>query len=81
MLPLDDSLCLSRENDVDILALHDALNRLAGFDEQKSKVVELRFFGGLTMDEVAEFIGKSTATTEREWSLARAWLYRELHQG
>ena len=80
-LPLDDSLCLSRENDVDILALHDALNRLAGFDEQKSKVVELRFFGGLTMDEVAEFIGKSTATTEREWSLARAWLYRELHQG
>ncbi len=80
-LPLDDSLSLSRENDVDILALNDALNRLADFDEQKSKVVELRFFGGLKMDEVAEFIGKSTATTEREWSLARAWLYRELHQG
>ena len=79
-LPLDDSLSLSRENDVDILALNDALNRLAEFDEQKSKVVELRFFGGLKMDEVAEFIGKSTATTEREWSLARAWLYRELHQ-
>lgn len=64
--------------DIDILALNDALTSLAAMDSQKSLIVELRFFGGLTMAEIATFLGKSLATIEREWSLARAWLYREI---
>ena len=61
--------------DVDLIALETALERLARLDERKAKVVELRFFGGLTMEEIAEVIGVSRATVEREWSFARAWLY------
>jgi RNA polymerase sigma factor (TIGR02999 family) len=63
---------------VDILALNDALNSLAALDSEKGRIVELRFFGGLTMVEIAAMQGKSVATVEREWSLARAWLYREI---
>lgn len=61
--------------DVDLIALEDALERLAALDARKAQVVELRFFGGLTMEEVAEVVGISRATAEREWSFARAWLY------
>jgi RNA polymerase sigma-70 factor, ECF subfamily len=61
--------------DIDLIALEDALARFAALDERKAKVVELRFFGGLTMDEVAEVLEISRATAEREWSFARAWLY------
>ncbi|MFN8573038.1 MAG: sigma-70 family RNA polymerase sigma factor [Gemmatimonadaceae bacterium] len=61
--------------DVDIIALEDALARLAELDARKARVVELRFFGGLTMNEVAEVLEVSLATVEREWSFARAWLY------
>ena len=60
---------------VDLIALEEALERLSALDERKAKVVELRFYGGLTMEEVAEVIGVSRATVEREWSFARAWLY------
>lgn len=62
--------------DVDVIALHEALDRLEATDERKSRIVELRFFGGLTMDEIAEVLGVSKATVEREWKFARAWLYR-----
>jgi RNA polymerase sigma factor (TIGR02999 family) len=60
---------------VEVLALHEALDRLAALDPRKSQVVELKFFGGLTTDEIAHALGLSTATVEREWSFARAWLY------
>ena len=61
--------------DVDLIALEDALDRLATRDARKSRVVELKFFGGLTSDEIAEVLEVSVATVEREWSFARAWLY------
>ena len=64
--------------DVDLLALHEALERLAVLDAEQARLVELRYFGGLTIEETAEALGVSPATTKREWALARAWLRREL---
>lgn len=61
--------------DIELIALEEALDRLLELDARKAKVVELRFFGGLTMDEIAEVLAISGATVEREWSFARAWLY------
>jgi RNA polymerase sigma factor (TIGR02999 family) len=61
--------------DFDVIALHDALNRLAVIDARKSRIVELKFFGGLTTNEIAEVLHVSTATIERDWNFARAWLY------
>ncbi|MGB7923355.1 MAG: sigma-70 family RNA polymerase sigma factor [Pyrinomonadaceae bacterium] len=61
--------------DVDVIALHEALDQLAGVDPRKSRIVELKFFGGLKTEEIAEVLRLSTATVEREWSFARAWLY------
>jgi len=69
---IDDSLMLSVE---------DALSRLAEFDERKGRIVELRFFGGLSVEETAEVLGLSTATINREWTVARAWLCREIGDG
>ena len=63
---------------VDILAVHEALERLASFDEQQARIVELRFFGGLSIAEAAEVLGVGHATVERDWSMARAWLRKEL---
>jgi RNA polymerase sigma factor (TIGR02999 family) len=68
----------SANDAVDVLALDEALGRLSAFDPQQGRVVELKFFGGLTIEEVAEVLGVSHATVEREWKLARAWLRREL---
>jgi RNA polymerase sigma factor (TIGR02999 family) len=67
--------------DVDMLGLHDALERLAALDARKSQIVELKFFGGLTMDEIAATVGVSRATVERDWTFARAWLYRAVAGG
>ncbi len=64
--------------DADLLALHDVLNRLAEIDPDQSRIVELRFFGGLTIEETAEVTHVSHSTVEREWKLAKAWLKREL---
>jgi len=64
--------------EVDVLAVHEALERLAAFDEQQARVVELRFFCGLSIEEAAEALGIGHATVEREWALARAWLRKEL---
>lgn len=66
--------------DVDVLALDAALERLAALDERQAKVVELRYFGGLTVEETADALGISSATVKRHWTLARAWLRRELAQ-
>lgn len=63
----------------EFLALDDALNRLAGVNERLRQVVELRFFGGLTEDEVAATLGVTTRTAQRDWAKARAWLYKELY--
>lgn len=64
--------------DVDLIALDDCLNALATFDGGQSRIVELRFFGGLTVEETAEVLGVSPATIKREWRLARAWLLRQM---
>lgn len=64
--------------DVDLLALHEALSSLELIDPQQSRIVELRFFGGLSIEETAEVLGLGHATVERDWKLARAWLRRQL---
>jgi RNA polymerase sigma factor (TIGR02999 family) len=71
---------IKRDKDMEVVALDDALNRLAEMDERKSRLIELRFFGGLTMEETAEVLGISLATAKRDWSMARAWLYREVRK-
>ena len=65
---------------MDVLALDEALKRLAAFDPQQGRIVELRYFGGLTIDEVAEVVGLSAATVVREWTIAKAWLRSELSE-
>ena len=77
-LALDEALDEAEAQDADLIALDDALTSLASFDSRQSRIVELRYFGGLTIEETAEAIGVSPATVEREWNLARAWLRREL---
>ena len=77
-LSLDDALLAMPSRDIDLLALDEALTRLQAFDPQQSRIVELRFFGGLTINETAEVVKLSPATIGREWALARAWLYAEL---
>jgi RNA polymerase sigma factor (sigma-70 family) len=68
------------QTDVDVLALDQALTQLAALDEQQSQIVELRYFGGLSIEQTAEFLGISPATVKRDWASARAWLLRELQQ-
>ncbi|HRH44922.1 MAG TPA: sigma-70 family RNA polymerase sigma factor [Pyrinomonadaceae bacterium] len=77
-LQLDETVDVSFEENLDLIDLDEALKKMAEIDEQKSKIVEMRFFGGLTIDETAQVLGKSHATIEREWAFAKAWLYREL---
>ena len=66
------------DNDVDLVAIDDALRKLEKIDPPQSHVVELRYFGGLTLEETASVTGISVATVKREWTMARAWLRREL---
>jgi RNA polymerase sigma-70 factor (ECF subfamily) len=75
---LEEAAFVAKDKGADIVALDEALNSLAELDARQSRVVELRFFGGLTNDEVAEVLKVSEATVRRDWSLARAWLHREL---
>ena len=77
---LADHVKVSQNNDEDLLAVNDAIDKLAELDPQQARIVELRFFGGLKMDEVAEVLGISKRTVEREWTMIRAWLRRELGQ-
>jgi RNA polymerase sigma-70 factor (ECF subfamily) len=69
---------VSGKPEIDLVALHESLERLAARDLQKGRIVELRFFGGLTIEETAEVLNISHATVERDWKMARAWLRREL---
>ena len=77
-LPLDEAAALFDENGPDLLALDEALGRLSTVDPELARIVELRFFGGLTVEEVAKALGSSTATVTRAWRVARLWLAREL---
>lgn len=77
-LSLDDALGVAEKRDLDLVALDDALNRLAELDPQQSRIVELRFFTGLSIEETAEVLGISPATVKREWVTAKALLYRYL---
>lgn len=77
-ISLDEAPSVCNEPDANLLALDEALKALGRIDERKSRVVELRFFGGLSMEETAEVLGVSSDTVLREWRLARAWLLREL---
>jgi RNA polymerase sigma factor (TIGR02999 family) len=74
----DEPAAPDANREVDVLALHEALERLAEFDPQQSRIVELRYFGGLTIDETAEVVGISAATVVREWTIAKAWLRADL---
>ncbi|HWN08030.1 MAG TPA: sigma-70 family RNA polymerase sigma factor [Pyrinomonadaceae bacterium] len=74
----DEALVVSREAGAEMIAVDDALNTLASLDARQSQVVDLRFFGGLSIDETAEVLKVSEGTVRRDWSLAKAWLYREL---
>ena len=75
---LDDAVALSPQKDEDVLALDEALERLAALDPRQAKVVELRFFGGMSVEEVAQALSVSKRTVEGDWTFARAWLSREL---
>jgi len=78
---LDDSRPPVDAAPLDFLDLHEALEELETFDQQKARLVELRFFGGLSVEETSEVLGISTATVKREWNVARAWLARRLNKG
>jgi RNA polymerase sigma factor (TIGR02999 family) len=75
---LEEAFVVSAEKDADLVALDEALNELAKFDERKAKIVELKFFGGLSVEETAEVLQVAPITVMREWQKAKAWLYREL---
>jgi RNA polymerase sigma factor (TIGR02999 family) len=80
-LSLDEAPDVGREPTVDLVALNDALSTLASFDPRMSQVVELRFFGGLTVEEAATVLDVSPETVMRDWKTAKAWLLRELAGG
>ena len=71
-------MALPQRKDLDVVALDDALTTLAGIDQRQSQVVELRFFAGLSLDEISQVMGIATATVQRDWTAARAWLHREI---
>jgi len=76
-----DSALASSDRELDLVALDDALLSLAKLDERQSRMVELRFFGGLSIEETSEVLGISAPTVKREWASARAWLFREIRRG
>ena len=78
-IELDESAILSPEQSKEIVDLHEALERLGTLDSRKARVVELKYFGGLNYEEIAEVMKVSTVTVRRDWVFAKAWLYDELH--
>jgi RNA polymerase sigma factor (TIGR02999 family) len=81
VVALGEATAMAPEPDADVVALDEALTRLAALDPRQARVVELRYFAGLGIDETAEVLGVSRATANREWAMARAWLRRELRSG
>ena len=78
---LDDAAVVSGDRNDDMVALDDAMNALARLDPRKAQIIEMRFFGGLSIEETAEVLQVSPATVRRDWSIAKFWLYRELGGG
>lgn len=77
-ISLDEGLLLTEARSAELLSVNDALDRLAKLDPRQARIVELRFFGGLSVEETAEVVGTSPKTVKRDWSIARAWLYQDL---
>jgi RNA polymerase sigma factor (TIGR02999 family) len=77
-LSLDEAIAQPQQRELKLVALDDALRDLAEIDPRQSRIVELRFFGGLSIEEASEVLGISVATTKREWASARTWLYRQM---
>ncbi len=77
-ISLEDAILVSGQSGRELVALDDALSALAAMDERKSRVVELRFFGGLNVDETAAVVGVSPDTVKRDWRMAKVWLLREM---
>jgi len=77
-LTLDEAVALPQQKELNVIALDDALNGLAEMDARQSRIVELRFFGGLSIEETSDVLEISTATVKREWATARLWLQREM---
>jgi RNA polymerase sigma factor (TIGR02999 family) len=77
-LALDEAIGVPQRRDLNLVALDDAINGLAEMDPQQGRIVELRFFGGLSIEETSEVLGISPATVKRDWAVAKAWLYRDL---
>jgi RNA polymerase sigma-70 factor, ECF subfamily len=81
VLALDDAISLPQKRELDLVALDDALNTLAAMDERQSRIVELRFFGGLSIEDTSQLLDLSPATVKREWATARTWLFSQMaHQ-
>jgi len=78
VISINDAIVGKDMQNLDLIALDDALNKLASFDEQQSEIVELRFFGELSIEETAEVLGISPATVKRDWAVAKAWLFRQM---
>lgn len=80
-LALDDAISFFQTRDIELIALNESLERLNLLDARQAEIVELRFFGGLTIEETAQVTGLSASTVKREWEMAKAWLYRDLSNG
>ena len=80
-LSISEGLVPPAQRDVDVIVIDEALNALAKLDPQQSRIVELRFFSGLSIEDTAEVLGVSPATVKREWGLAKAWLYLRINEG
>jgi RNA polymerase sigma factor (sigma-70 family) len=81
VIPLDEALVFSPEHSEELVKLDEALDRLTELDARQGRVVELRFFGGLSIEETAEFLRVSPKTVKRDWSVAKAWLHAEVGSG
>ncbi len=79
-IPIDEALVFVPEQSLELVKLDEALARLTKLDPRQGKIVELRFFGGLTVEQTAELLGISPKTVKRDWSVAKAWLYSEVRQ-
>ena len=77
-VPLEEEMVISPERNMDLVALDEALTRLAGIDPQQSRIVEMRYFSGLSTEETAEVMGVSSRTVKRDWNVAKAWLRQEI---
>ena len=80
-LVIDEALVASKESNLDVLALDAAMTKLASLDPRQCQIVELRFFGGLSIEETAQVVNISPATTKREWATARLWLHQAMSHG